>query len=651
MQKPIDQANMDKSVDPGNDFYQYATGGWQQNNPLTAEYSRYGTFDQLQEENNKQVKTLITELQNSNFAVGSPEQIIGNFYAAGMDSVAIDAQGIKAITPYLLRINNITSLNNMQEVISELHMLGVHPFFVSYSTPDRKNSDWVILGVSQAGLGMGERDYYLDNDQRTRNIREAYITYIAALFVLSGHKTEQANVAARQVLDFETRLASVSMSRLDQRDPQLTYNKMSVDELARLSALINWQQYFSKLGIEHQNEINVGQTEYMKALPGIVNNTALGVIKNYLTFTLLNKSASYLTSDFVDAKFTFYGKTMSGKEKIRPRWKRMVDVTNNAMGEVLGQVYVKKYFPPEAKQRMEQLVENLRKAFANRINKLEWMSDTTKLKALEKLTKMRVKVGYPNMWRDFSGLKLNSEFFIQNVFEANTFNIQYNLAKIGKPVDKGEWLMLPHTVNAYYHPLHNEIVFPAGILQPPFFYQKADDAVNYGAIGMVIGHEMTHGFDDKGRQFDSDGNLNDWWTKADEERFNTRTQVLEEQYNAMQVVDSVYADGKLTLGENIADLGGLNIAFDAFKMTTQYKNKQNIDGYTPAQRFYLAYANVWAQNVRDEEKLRRVKEDVHSLGKHRVNGPLMNIAEFYQAFDVEKENEMYTDDSLRAKIW
>jgi putative endopeptidase len=646
--KAIDSVNMNLQVDPGTDFYEYANGGWMQNNPLTEEYSRYGTFDKLQEDNNEQIKSIINKLAE-NGGDSETYKLVSQFYTQGMDSAAIEQQGLASIQEFLDEIDSIASKEAYVAYLTQIHQKGISPYFLSYSTADKKNSDWVIIGIWQGSLGMNDRDYYLLADERTVKIQEEYRKYVATLFELIGEQNSEK--LAKDIFNFEYVLAEKSMSRLEMRDPKLTYNKMNLAELNNLCSVINWNDYFEALAITSKDEITVGQIDYMKFLPGFIESQELSILKNYLKFYVASSLAPYLSNNFVEAQFAFYGKVMQGKEKMKPRWKRVVSYTNAAVGEALGQAYVKEYFPPSAKERMETLVDNLIISFENRIQQLDWMSDTTKVEAVEKLKKINVKIGYPNKWRDYSNLKLDNEYFVHNVLEAKENNKRYQMAKIGKPVDPDEWLMLPHTVNAYYHPIHNEIVFPAGILQPPFFFKDDDDAVNYGAIGVVIGHEITHGFDDKGRQYDKHGMLNDWWTAKDDEKFNAKAEVLVDQFNEFEVLNDVKADGKLTLGENIADLGGLKISYAAFSNTEQYKNQQNIDGFSPSQRFFLAYAQVWAQNIRDEEMLRRVKEDVHSLGEHRVNGPLPNLEEFYAAFDINENDSMYIPVEDRAEIW
>ena len=481
----ISKSDMDTTVSPGDNFYQYANGGWLINNPLTEEYSRFGSFDKLQEENNEQVKSIIEKLvsgKNNSYT----DQLVGKFYAQGMDSATIELQQAEALQSYFETIDKIASYNDFETVLSSFHEMGISPFFSCSSTPDKKNSDWVITGIWQGSLGMNDRDYYLKTDSRTKEIQTAYKKYVATLFNLIGYSEGKTTSLAESIFEFEKELAESSMSRLEMRDPQLTYNKMTLKELSELSSVINWNAYFDSMHIETNDEITIGQTKYMEFLGEFIKKTDLNLLKDYLKFYLTSTSASYLSNEFVDTQFEFYGKVMQGKEQNKPRWKRITSYTNSAVGEALGQAYVKEYFPPESKARMEQLVSNLIAAFGERINNLEWMTDTTKAEAIEKLGKINVKIGYPDKWRDYTNLKFDSKYFLLNVMEARTNNKAYQLAKIGKEVDPDEWLMLPHTVNAYYHPVYNEIVFPAAILQPPFFFPDADDAVNYGAIGVGI---------------------------------------------------------------------------------------------------------------------------------------------------------------------
>lgn len=500
-------------------------------------------------------------------------------------------------------------------------------------------------------LGLPDRDYYTENDERTQKIRDDYTKLIVKLFSLSGEDKNEAKEKAQKILNFETILAKNSLTRLELRNPFTTYNKMSVDKLQKLSPSINWENYFEKVGIDSLKDFNVRTTNFFKQLSEIIDNTDINILKTYLSWNTIIDASSYLSSDFEKAVFNFYGKSLSGQQKMRPRWKRVLGVTNGALGEAVGKLYVEKYFPKEAKDRMLKLIENLRTAFEKRISNLDWMSDITKEKAISKLKGITVKVGYPDKWKDYSKLEIKENSYYENIINARKFSFNRNIQKLGKPYDKSEWGMTPQTVNAYYSPNSNEIVFPAAILQAPFFDMNADDAVNYGAIGVVIGHEMTHGFDDQGKNYDIEGNLNSWWTKEDSAKFANRTQVLVNQYSNYTELDSLKVNGKLTLGENIADLGGLNISWDAYQMTNEAKENKSIDGFTPAQRFYLAYSKVWRQTILPEELMRRLKEDVHSPGDARVNVPLFNLETFYKAFNITEKDKLYKPKDKRAIIW
>jgi len=647
----VDRTDMDFSVQPGTDFYQYANGGWMQKNPLKPEYSRYGTFDKLQEDNLEALRKLTEKMAAT---AGSDDPVaakIGLFLKTGMDTAAINQPGIKPLEPLLKQIEGLVSREEVKEFLISMHSQSISPLFNIFAEADSKNSQWMLAWLWQGGLGMPDRDYYLEDSPRMKEIREKYLDYIIKILVLSGKDENDARKAAQLIFELETQLAKASMSRLAMRDPDNVYHKMSLAQLQKEVPQISWKRYFEGIGVTDPGEVNIAQPDFFKAAGELLDKVPVETWKLYFYWTVLNESAPYVSEPFEQAHFTFYGKTMSGKEEMQPRWKRVLNTASSALGEAIGEAYVKEYFPPEAKQRMLILVENLRKALAERIQNLTWMSDTTKQKALEKLAAMKVKIGYPDKWRDYSELKVGESSYVENVIEADRFNRAYMLSKVNKPVDPMEWHMTPQTVNAYYNPSNNEIVFPAGILQPPFFSMTADDAVNYGAIGMVIGHEMTHGFDDEGRKFDKDGNLREWWTEEDSKRFNERAEILVKQYDQFVVLDSIHANGKLTLGENIADLGGLNVAYTAFKMTEEGKSNTKIDGFTPDQRFFLGYAHVWAQNIRDQEILRRTKEDVHSLGRFRVNGPLRNMPEFYKAFEIKPGDPMFLPEEERAVIW
>jgi putative endopeptidase len=645
----INLADLNKSVNPGDDFDSYANGGWKKLNPLPADRARYGSFEKLSELAEKQLNELVEETARTKNAPGSVADKIATLFNQGMDTVKLEANGAKPLLPWFKEIESIQSMDDLQKEITVLHGYGISPLFGFFGATDAKNSSMVIGQLVQSGMGMPERDYYLNDDSRSKDLREKYSVYINKIFKLLGEDEAKASRNAQTILSIETKLAKAAMSRLDRRDPNKTYNKTTTQGLVDMSPSFDWKSYFKATGVGDPGEINVNQPLFLHEISVLLKEVPIEDWKIYLQWNLINGTAAYLSDDFVNASFDFYSRTMTGTDQIRPRWKRVIEVTSESLSEALGQLYVAKFFPPEAKERMIKLVENLRTSLGERIKNLDWMASETKQKALEKLHVMNVKIGYPDKWRDYSTLDIKDDAFVLNVIRSNQFEIAYNHNKINKPVDKGEWFMSPQTVNAYYNPEMNEIVFPAAILQPPFFFLHGDDAVNYGAIGVVIGHEMTHGFDDEGRKYDKSGNLTDWWTAEDSKRFEERTKILADQYSSFVVIDSVHADGKLSLGENIADLGGLNISFQAFKSANNEKDK--IDGYTPDQRFFLAYAHVWASNIRDKEILRRTKEDVHSLGRYRVIGPLRNIPQFYTAFNVKPGQGMYLDLDKRANIW
>ena len=645
----ISLADLDPSVDPGHDFDAYANGGWKKLNPLPADRARYGSFDKLAEIAEKQLNELVKETASKKNEKGTIADKTATLFNLGMDSAKLEKQGIKPLVPYFQEIENIKTMDDVEIEIARFHNYGFSALFGFYGSTDSKNSSMVIAQLSQGGIGMPDRDYYLNDDPRSKDLRSKYVLYVEKIFKLLGDNEPSAAKSAQTIMNLETRLAKASMTRLEQRDPNKTYNKMTTKELVALSPSFNWNRYFVSQGVGDPGEINLGQPIFVKEISAVIKEVPVEEWKTYLRWNLINSTASYLSDDFVNAKFEFYGKGMTGVEKMRPRWKRVLGTTSGALSEAIGQLYVAKYFPAEAKERMIKLVENLRISLGERIKNLEWMGAETKVKALEKLHAVNVKIGYPDKWRDYSSLEIADDSYIQNVIRSNQFETAFNYSKINKPVDKSEWYMSPQTVNAYYSPDMNEIVFPAAILQPPFFFLKGDDAVNYGAIGVVIGHELSHGFDDQGRKYDKVGNLTDWWTAEDSKLFDARTKVLTDQFSSFVVLDSIHADGKLSLGENIADLGGLNISYEAFKMANKETGK--IDGFTPEQRFYLAYSHVWAQNIRDKEILRRTKEDPHSLGRLRVIGPLKNIPEFHAAFNIKPGQPMYLEEANRAKIW
>lgn len=647
----IDVANLDKTVSPKTDFYQYACGGWMKTHPLTDEYGRFGSFDLLAENNRTQLHGLIKGLATQQQEPGSIGQKIGDLYNLAMDSTKLNADGMKPMKPMLDKVAAVKDRKGLTVLAAEMTRQGLGAYFNLFIGADEKNSSMNIVQAFQGGLGLGDRDYYLSDDAHNKDIRAKYEAHIARMFRLAGYEEGQAVKAAGQAMAVETDLAKAAYDRVKARDPQANYHKMTVAELERQAPGIDWNLYFKSLGLPEVKELNVAQPEALAEVAKQVGKGDLDAQKSYLLWRVIDGAASYLSDEFVEANFDFYGKVLSGTPEMQPRWKRAVSAVDGMMGEAVGKMYVEKYFPAAAKERMVKLVGNLQQALGERIRALTWMSDETKAKALEKLSAIYVKVGYPDQWRDYSSLDIKKDSYWANVLRSNVFEYDYMLAKNGKPVDKTEWMMTPQTVNAYYNPTTNEICFPAGILQYPFFDMKADDAFNYGAIGVVIGHEMTHGFDNHGRQYDKDGNLRDWWTAEDAKKFEERTQVLVDWFDKIEVLPGLHANGKLTLGENIADYGGLQVAFQAFHNAVKDAPLGVVDGFTPEQRFYLAYAGVWAANIRDEEIRLRTQTDEHSLGRWRVNATLPHIEGWYEAFGVQEGDPMYLAPDKRASIW
>jgi putative endopeptidase len=648
----IDLANMDTTALPGTDFYQYACGGWIKSHPLTDEYSRFGSFDLVAENTREQLKSLIAELATKkDNAPGSIAQKVGDLYNIAMDSVKLNKEGAEPIKAELAAIGNLEDKEGIYTYLAEAQKLGIRPYFHLYVGADDMNSSVNLVQTYQGGLGMGQRDYYLENDDNTKNIRTKYVEHIGKMFQLVGFDEATAQKAAKAVMDIETRLAKVSRSQVELRDPHANYNKMDLATLKKTIPNFPWETYFTNSGLNGVEEVNVGQPEFMKEMANLIDKTPLDEQKLYLQWNLIDKAASSLNDALAEQDFDFYDRTMSGQKAMRPRWKRAVGVVGSCLGEALGQMYVEKYFPAAAKERMVSLVKNLQVALGERIKALPWMSDPTKEKALEKLATFHVKIGYPDKWKDYSSLMVMNDSYWANRERANQWEYNDMISRFGKPVDKDEWLMTPQTVNAYYNPTTNEICFPAAILQPPFFDMNADDACNYGAIGVVIGHEMTHGFDDQGRQYDKDGNMKDWWTKEDAEKFKERAQVMVNFFDSIQVAPGVYGNGSLTLGENIADHGGLKIAYQALQEAMKTHPLTTADGFTPEQRFYLAFARVWAGNIRPEEILRLTKLDPHSLAKWRVDGALPQIDTWYSAFHITAKDPMFIPQDKRVNVW
>ena len=648
----IDLANMDTTVSAGTDFFRYACGGWNDAHPLTAEYSRYGTFDELFENSQKQLRELIEGLAaQKNNQAGSAAQKIGDLYNMAMDSVTLNKQGAEPVKAMLDKIAGLKDKSEIVPMMTEMAHIGIGTYFHSYVYADPKNSSLNIFQMGQGGINLGEKEYYLDTDSITQNIREQYKLYIGKLFQLAGFSEADAQQKVADVMEIETAIAKVSRSATELRDPEANYHKMSFDELKKTIAGIDWDAYMKGLGIQAPAELNVEQVEPIQEVARLMNTLPLSKHVSYLEYNLLDAAASCLSDDFVAARFDFYGKVLSGRQVNQPRWKRAVNSVNGMLGELVGEMYVEKYFPAAAKERMVKLVKNLQTALGERIDAQEWMSDSTKIRAHEKLATFHVKVGYPDKWKDYSKLEIKNDSYWANVCRASEWGFNDMYSRIGKPVDKDEWLMTPQTVNAYYNPSTNEICFPAAILQPPFFNMEADDAANYGAIGVVIGHEMTHGFDDQGRQFDKDGNLTDWWAPGDADRFKERAQVMVDFFNKIEVLAGLQANGELTLGENLADHGGLNVAYLAFQNATKDAPLGVVDGFTPEQRFFLAYATLWAGNIRDEQIRVYTKSDPHSLGKWRVNGALPHIQAWYDAFHITPSDPLYVAPENRVNVW
>ncbi len=648
----IDLANMDTTVSAGTDFFRYACGGWNDAHPLTAEYSRYGTFDELFENSQKQLRELIEGLAaQKNNQAGSAAQKIGDLYNMAMDSVTLNKQGAEPVKAMLDKIAGLKDKSEIVPMMTEMAHIGIGTYFHSYVYADPKNSSLNIFQMGQGGINLGEKEYYLDTDSITQNIREQYKLYIGKLFQLAGFSEADAQQKVADVMEIETAIAKVSRSATELRDPEANYHKMSFDELKKTIAGIDWDAYMKGLGIQAPAELNVEQVEPIQEVARLMNTLPLSKHVSYLEYNLLDAAASCLSDDFVAARFDFYGKVLSGRQVNQPRWKRAVNSVNGMLGELVGEMYVEKYFPAAAKERMVKLVKNLQTALGERIDAQEWMSDSTKIRAHEKLATFHVKVGYPDKWKDYSKLEIKNDSYWANVCRASEWGFNDMYSRIGKPVDKDEWLMTPQTVNAYYNPSTNEICFPAAILQPPFFNMEADDAANYGAIGVVIGHEMTHGFDDQGHQFDKDGNLTDWWAPGDADRFKERAQVMVDFFNKIEVLPGLQANGELTLGENLADHGGLNVAYLAFQNATKDAPLGVVDGFTPEQRFFLAYATLWAGNIRDEQIRVYTKSDPHSLGKWRVNGALPHIQAWYDAFHITPSDPLYVAPENRVNVW
>ena len=648
--KYIDPANMNLEVKPGDNFYQYANGNWIKNNPVPASKTRWGSFDVLREESSKRLQGLL-EFAATNTNKDRKTQIIGDFYTSGMDSLAIEAKGFTPIIGDLARINSVTNNEQLQHEIATLRTKGLgSPLFGAFVGVDRKNVTQYIVSIGQGGTTLPDRDYYLKNDTRSLKIRDAYQQYITKMFMLIGENNSAAAEAAKTILEIETVLAKAQYSRVEMRDPYKTYNKLSIQQLNQLTSLINWNTSLKEMQLPSVDSVIVSNPSFLKEVNQLLTNKNIDSWKAYLKWNIIKSAAPYLSSAFVNTEFEF-NSIISGQKAQTPRWQRMSSLIDRSLSDFIGELYVEKYFKPEAKQRMLELVKNLQTAFAERIAKLDWMSAETKAKALEKLAAITNKIAYPDKWKTYDGLTIDKNNFFDNVQQISIWQYNFMLSRLGTKVDKTQWGMTPPTVNASYSPSNNDITFPAGILQFPFFDFGADDAVNYGGIGAVIGHEITHGFDDQGRQYAADGNLKDWWTKEDGDKFKTKANEVVEQYNALTVLDTIHVNGRLTLGENLADLGGLNMAFEAFKKTKEFKKGKKIDGFTPTQRFFLSWAQVWRNTVLPETAAQLILTDPHSPGLHRGNGPIVNMDVWYKAFNVQPGDKLYKKPEDRTYIW
>lgn len=645
--------NRDTLVNPADDFFNYANGGWFKKHPIPSSEKSNGIFRMIQDTINNQIKTICLESAEANAEKGSNKQKIGDFYASGMDSITIDKLGISPLKNELTKIESIKDVKDLLQTFAFFHTQGAAPAFNFYVGQDDKISSKNALFLSQGGLGLGQRSYYFDTDAETKKIRDAYVKHMAKIFLLAGDKQQVANENAALVMKMETELAKNSRKIEDLRDPIKNYNKMTVSQLNSLTPNMDWKSIFIHLHIKNADSVIVGQPEFYKGLNASLKNYSIAQWKTYLKWDVLNTYAGYLSKDFEKQNFYFFSTVMNGVKEQKPRWKRIVEQTDGALGELIGQVYVDEYLPKGTKEKLLEIGNNVRDVYAERIKKLDWMSDETKVKALNKLSKIVMKVGYPDKWKDLSSIKIDKKSYLLNIRSVNQWNYNFMASKFGKPVDRSEWGMYPQTYNAYYSPSNNEICVPAcNIIVPGFEGRMPDDAVLYGIIGgSTFGHEITHGFDDQGSQYDEKGNLNNWWTKEDYAKFKSRTKLIVDQFNSYQIVGGKHVNGEATQGENIADLGGVIMGFEAFKKTKQFKNKELISGLTPQKRYFLSYGYAWMVNATKEALSQQVMMDVHSPAQFRINGPLSNYPEFYKAFDIKENSKMKQPDKSRVQIW
>lgn len=651
MRSGIDRANFDTSVKPGDDFYEYVNGTWIKDNPIPPEYGRWGAFPKLRDENLQRLKEIVEGLSAQSAALDPDEQKIRDFYATAMDEQKLKEQGAQPLKEELERIGKIENGDDVIAEVGRLHATGASALFAMGVGQDERQSDTYAVHLHQGGLGLPEREYYLSKSKDSQKIRDEYRKHVAKMLELLGNAPDAAAAGADTVMKIETQLAEASRTPVQLRDREANYNKKSVGDLIALTPNIDWEIYAREVECPHVSYVIVGQPEFLERVNEMVHSVPAADWRTYLRWHLIHDTASYLSDPFEEENFRFYSGVLRGVKEQQPRWKRTIGAIDRMMGEALGRLYVKKHFPPAAKERMDELVKNILAAYRERIESRDWMSDQTKKQALAKLEKFTPKIGYPSKWRDYSDLEVKTDSYVQNALRAEAFEHRYRLSKLGQPVDRTEWHMTPPTVNAYYNSSMNEIVFPAGILQPPFFDPTADDAVNYGAIGAVIGHEITHGFDDQGSRSDGDGNLKNWWTAEDRAKFTAKTDKLVKQYDDCVAVDDLHVNGKLTLGENLADLGGLTISYAAYQKSLNGKAAPVIDGFTGPQRFFIGFAQVWRGSTRDAEQRLALRTDPHSPPRFRTLVPLSNIQAFYDAFDVKPGDKMYRAPDERVEVW
>jgi len=648
----FDPSTMDTTVSPGADFYEYANGGWLKANPVPPSKSSYTSFNELLEHNYDVLKNILRESAAAKAEKGTVKQRVGDFYASGMDTTSIDLAGMKPLEPVLQQIDDIKDRASLLNTVAALRKEGVGTMFSFYVNQDDKHATRMAAYIGQGGLGLPDRDYYLKNDKRSQKVREEYLKHVSMMMQLAGVSEVEAANQAGTVMDIEKQLAEHSMTRVERRNPENTYHKKTIAELNKISPNIDWSAHLARLGAGDVNEVIVSQPAFVSNLSTMLDKVSLENWKTYLKWHAVSSAAPFMSREFAQENFNFYGKVLQGRKKMEPRWKRVLQTIDRNIGQDLGQLYVKRAFPPEAKQKAMEMIEDLRASFRDHIKNLTWMSEETKQKALAKLEAFHPKIGYPNKWIDYSSVAVKRDDYFHNIMAANKFGFQRMVNKLGKPVDPDEWYMTPPTVNAYYNPNMNEIVFPAGILQPPFFDPKADAALNYGGMGAVIGHEMTHGFDDQGSKYDKDGNLNNWWTKEDREQFDKLAQQVVNEYSNFTVLDTLHVNGKLTLGENIADLGGMALAYDALqKYYDKHGRPEKIQGFSPEQRFFLAWARIWRANYTPENLQNRLRTDPHSPGRYRTIGIVTNMKPFYESFDVQQGNKMFRPTDERIQIW